>query len=81
MCNLVTTPLVRDNLPGWPFVSPYQVSEESLGRLGIFTGLQKNIDNFTVLIHCSPKVVLLALNPDKDFFNEKCIPEPLMAAP
>ena len=81
MCNLVTTPLIRHYLPGWPVGFPYQVSEESFCRFGISTGLQKNIDNFTILIHRSPKVALFPSNPDKDLVNEECIPESLMAAP
>ncbi len=34
------------------------------------------MDNFSILIDCSPHIVLLALNTHEDFIDKKRIPYP-----
>jgi hypothetical protein len=35
--------------------------------------LKININNFNILIHCSPLVILLAVDFDEDFIDVKCV--------
>jgi hypothetical protein len=40
-------------------------SEETFGEPGITPWLNEDVEHDTVLIHCTPKIVLDALNPDE----------------
>ena len=47
--------------------------KESLCGRTISFFLEKNINNFTILINCSPEVMLFTFNPDENLINEECI--------
>jgi len=47
--------------------------EESLSGLGISPLLEKYINNFTILIYCSPQIMLLSINLDEYLIDKKCI--------
>lgn len=59
----------------WQFPLGFQqFDEESLGRAGIFSFLNEDIDEVTVLVDCSPKVPTLALSRHGDFIEKPTIP-------
>jgi len=80
MGDQVTTPLVRDNFPWLTSVFLDETFEEALGRTAISPGLQKHVNDLTVLINSTPQIALLSSNLHKDFINEKSSAESLMPA-
>ncbi len=69
---------------------PQQTFEEPLSSSPIALGLQIDIDHFAIpkalaaltgqalLVHRSPKIMLLAIDSDKNFINEKGVAEAAM---
>jgi hypothetical protein len=55
-----------------------QSLEEMPGRCTITPCLQEYINHFSVLVYCTPKVVLLAINLHKNFIDEECVAIALM---
>jgi len=76
--NTITSQLVGDDFPWFTFVFLQYSIEKSLSSLGVSPFLEKHINDFTILIDRSPKIVLLAINFDEHFINEKCITISLM---
>jgi hypothetical protein len=81
MSDQVTTPLVCDNFPWFTPMFLNESLEKSHSCYAISPGLQKHINNFTILVYSAPEIVLLSTNLDEDFINEECITESLMLAP
>ena len=50
-------------------MAPQQPLEESLRSCTISLGLEIHINDFAILIHRSPDVVLLAINLHENFIN------------
>ncbi|MGH1361849.1 MAG: hypothetical protein ACRBC3_24075 [Burkholderiaceae bacterium] len=57
-----------------------QSGEETFGRLSITLLLDEYIDDFAVLIHRTPQVVLLPVDIDKYFIEEERTPESTVTA-
>jgi hypothetical protein len=69
----ITSQLIRDDLPGFTAMVTQQPIKEALRSSTIAFGLKKYINNLPVLIHCSPQIVLLAVDFYKDFIDEECV--------
>ena len=54
-------------------LTSHQSAEEPLGCLLIATRLQQNVDDITVLVNGTPKILLLTVNPD--VVQVPCVPE------
>jgi hypothetical protein len=52
--------------------------EEALCSSAITHGLQIHINNLAILVYCSPKIVLLAIELDEDFADEEGVAVALM---
>jgi hypothetical protein len=57
-----------------------QSSEESFGGPGITPGLNEDVEHDTVLIHCTPQIVVHALNPDEHLIEVPLVTGPRTAA-
>jgi hypothetical protein len=57
----IAAQFVCNNLPGHT-AGPKKTSKETFGGLSIPSFLQININNLAILINCTPKVVLLAVD-------------------
>jgi hypothetical protein len=77
----VATQLVCHYLPWFITMCPQQSFEKVLSSLAIPTSLEKHIDHLTVLIDCTPEIVLLTMDLHKYYINEKCISITLMSTP
>jgi len=73
MRNPITPKLISCNLPGLPAMLFQNSFKEPLSSRTISALLKEHIYNFSVLIHRSPQVVLLATNLDEYFINKKSI--------
>ncbi len=80
MCNPITSQLVRHDLPGFVSMCLQQSFEEALCGLAAAPTLQKNIDDFSVLIHGSPQIALYTVNLHEYFIYIKGITKSLVAA-
>src|SRR5215469_13475262 len=58
-----------------PFLAPQKSPKEPLGRTLITTRLNQDIDHVAILIHGSPKIVLLAINPNENLTQVPAITE------
>ena len=56
-------------------LTSHQSAEEPLGCLLIATRLQQNVDDITVLVNGTPKILLLTVNPDEQFVQIPSVPE------
>jgi hypothetical protein len=65
--STIALQFVGDDPQRFLSLTPHQSAEEPLGCVPIATRLQQNIDDITVLIHGTPKVLLLAVDSDKEF--------------
>jgi hypothetical protein len=54
-------------------MSDHRIPRFLTSRCPISLGLQKHINHFTILVHRSPQVVLLAVDFDEDLINEEGI--------
>ena len=77
----VASQLVRHDLTWLSPVTFEQTSEETLGSLPISTRLQEHIHDFAILIHCTPPILLLALDFHEHFVDVKRIAVASMCAP
>jgi len=50
----IATQFVRDNLPRFTAMTPYQPLEKALCGRSITPGLQEHIDHFAILVNSSP---------------------------
>lgn len=73
MYNAIASQLIRYYLPGFISMFLQYSLKGSLRRRTISSFLEKHINNFTIFINRSPEIMLLTLNPDENFINEKCI--------
>jgi len=78
MCNTITKQLIGNDLPWFASMDPQQAFEEALSRRSVTPGLQKYINNLTVLVYRAPEIVLLAVEFDKDFINKERVTVALM---
>jgi len=78
MCHSITSQLIGHNLPWRSFVNLEQSIKESLCSLTITPFLEKHVNDFTILINGSPKVVLLSTNFYENFIDEKDVTITLM---
>ena len=62
MGNRITTKLIRHDLPGFASVTADQPLEKPLRSSSIPPGLQEHINNLAILVHSSPKIVLLPVD-------------------
>ena len=81
MRDVVASQLIRDNLPGFTTIISSQPFEKPPSSCAVSTCLQKHINDFTILIDRTPKIVLLALDRYQDLINKEGITLTLMAAP
>ena len=58
-----------------------QKVEETHRRLSVSTRLQQHINHFTILIDCTPKIVLLALDLHRGFIYEEGVAIALVPTP
>jgi hypothetical protein len=79
MRDAVTSQLIRDNLPGFTAIISKQPFEEPPSSCAVASTLQKDINDFSVLINGSPQELLPALDLHEHFVDEKCISKSLMA--
>ena len=73
MCRAISPQFIRYYLPGFVLMFLQQSFKESLSCRTIPTFLEKHINNFAVLINCSPEVMLLTVDLYENFVDEKCI--------
>jgi hypothetical protein len=78
MRDAVTSQLIRDNLPGFTAIISKQPFEEPPGSCAVVSTLQKDINDFSVLVNGSPQVLLPAMELHEHFVDEKCISKSLM---
>jgi len=71
ICDIIAAQLVCHDLPGFPDMAPSYTIEEALGCSAVTSYLQVYINRLTVLIYCTPKVVLLAIDPSRYFIDVK----------
>ena len=67
LCSTITFQFVGDHPERCLTLTSHPSAEEPLGGVLIPTRLQQNIDNITVLIHGTPKILLLAVDSDEEF--------------
>ena len=67
--HTIASQFIRNDLPGFTFVTPYQPLEETLRCCAITLGLQVDINHFTVLIYSTPQVMLLTVDLDGNFID------------
>ena len=73
MSNTITPQLVCHDLPGFTTMASYQALEETLRCCSIPLCLKEYINNFSVLVHGSRQIMLLAVNFHEHFIDEKCV--------
>ncbi len=78
MSDSIAAQLVCHDLPGLTTMCTYQPFKEPLCSSPISFGSEIHINDFTILIHRSPQVMLLAVDLYKDFIDEKSIAEALV---
>ena len=66
MSNTITPQLVCHDLPGFTTMASYQALEETLRCCSIPLCLKEYINNFSVLVHGSPQIMLLILISPRD---------------
>ena len=71
--DAIASQFVGNNLPGCTAMASEKALEEALRRSTIPAGLEKNINDFAILIHCTPQIVLLAVDLYEDFIDEECV--------
>jgi len=81
MRYVITSQLICHNSPRFPAIPLHQPLEKAFSGLSVPPGLQKNIDNLSVLVHSPPQMVLLSLNPDKHLINKEGVTVALPACP
>jgi hypothetical protein len=73
--NWITSHLIRDDLPRFTLITFQKSFEESFGCLAITPFLDIDVDDITILIHSSPKIMLNAINLHKHFIDKDCVTE------
>ena len=76
VCYTITSQFVRHYFPWFTFVFLQHSFEKSLSSLSISPFLEKHINDFTILIDRSPKIVLLAINLDDTSSMKNVSPYP-----
>ena len=69
MSNAITPQFIGNYLSGFTAMASQQTLKESLSSSTITLRLQIHINNLTILIDCSPQVVLFAIHLYKDFID------------
>ena len=77
MGDAIASQFIRHYLPRLTSIALDQAFEKALCRLNISAYLQKNINNITVLVYCSPQVLLLAVDLNEHLINVERITETL----
>ena len=73
--SAITLQFVGDNPERFLALTSHQSAEEPLGCMFIAARLQQDIDDITVLIHGTPKILLLAIDFHEDFVQMPRIAE------
>lgn len=73
--STIALQLVRDDPERLLALTAQQSAKESLGCTLIAARLQQNINDITVLIYGTPKILLLAVDSDEEFIQIPGIPE------
>ena len=81
MSHTVTSQFICNNLPRFPTMFPQQPLKETLCSLPVTSFLEKDINNFTILIDGSPQEMLLTLDLHKYFIDEESVTISLMLSP
>jgi hypothetical protein len=71
--NAIAAQFICHNLSRLIAMTAQQPLEEALRGCAVPTSLEKHINDFTILIDCSPKVMLLAIDLHEDFVDVKGI--------
>ena len=75
MGHTVASQFVSHDIPGLTTTTPHKPLEEALCCSAISASLQIDIDHFSILIHCPPQVLLLAIDLHKDLVDVERIAE------
>ncbi len=73
MRDTIASQFIRYYLPGFVLMFLQQSFKESFSCRTIPTFLEIHINNFTILVNRSPEVMLLTINSNENFINEKSI--------
>ena len=73
MSYAIASQFIGDNLPGLTTATPYQPPEEPLCSGTVSLCLQEYINNFAILVHGPPQIMLLAVYLHKDLIYEESI--------
>jgi hypothetical protein len=79
MRDAVTSQLVRHYLSRFTAIISKQPFEKPLSSCAVASCLQKHIDYLSVLINRSPQILMVALDLQEHFADEKCISKSLMS--
>jgi hypothetical protein len=80
MCHTIASQFVRDNFPRLTLVFLDYSFEESLCGISTTLLLKEYINDFSILIHSAPEIMLFTVNLDKNLINEKRITVSLMSS-
>ena len=73
MSDSIATQLIGHDLSGLTLVAPDQPSEEAFCSSAISPGLQEHVDYLAILVYRPPQVMLLTIDLDEHFVDEKGI--------
>lgn len=69
LCGVVGSELVGDHNAWRSSLAPKQLAHQALGCLGIAAALYQNLQDETILIHGTPKPMLLAPDRNNDLIK------------
>ena len=81
MGDAVAAQLVGHQSHGFLALTPQQSSKESPRRTPVPAGLDEEVNEVTVLVHCTPEILTLTVDRDEDFVQKPRIAESALAAP
>src|ERR1700757_3660998 len=70
----VALQLIRDDDPRYVLQALEQLAEKLLRRVLIAPALHQNVEHVIVLIHCTPQVMALPVNRQKDLVQVPLVP-------
>ena len=78
--HAVASQLVGHDHPRHILQTLQQPPEETLGRFGVATFLNQDVEHNAILIHGAPEIVLHTLDPDEHLVHVPLVPRPWPAA-
>ena len=78
--HAVAPQFVGHDRPRHILQSLHQTSEETSGRIGVATFLNRDVEHDAILIHGAPKIVLHTVDPDEHFVEVPLVPGPWPSA-